>query len=225
MKTSIEHGLASLRIRSVWTRGILIAGIVISAIGFMAGLVTLIAVLGNAAARDLVTPAAVKGLAAINSLLAFGVFVASIVMILLWIHRAHANLRAIGLSELNYSPGWAVGSFFVPVVNLFVPFRAMRELFNRSHGEPAHFAAITVPDVNSWWPCYLVSNFLAMFVTVTAALGPVTGIHVVTPPGVNVGLALFSNGLGIGASLLLYRIVGSVTRAQQSSTGISETFA
>lgn len=225
MKGALDRGLASLRARAAWTRALLIAGIAVSAVTFISGSVLLVGEFGNRSARLLVASTPFQMTLGFAGLGSVAVFLATMILILLWIHRAHANLRAVGLEELTYSPGWAVGSFFVPIVNLFVPFRAMRELYNRSSGEPAHFAAITVADVNSWWSCYLVSNFIALFIAITTALGPTTGIHVVTPPGVDTGLALFANLLGIGASVLLYRIVAAVTRAQQSTTGVSEAFA
>lgn len=78
------------------------------------------------------------------------VFLGSVIPILMWVYTAHANLRRAGITGLNYSPGWATFSFFVPVANLFVPFTAMRELANRSAGEPEEFAASTVDEVFSW---------------------------------------------------------------------------
>ena len=51
---------------------------------------------------------------------------------LLWQFRAHANLRALGVSGLKYSPGWAVGWWFVPFANIVVPFLVMRELWKAS---------------------------------------------------------------------------------------------
>src|SRR5688500_9582042 len=42
------------------------------------------------------------------------VFVVSVIVVAMWIHRAHANLRDAGLDGLEFSPGWAVGWYFIP---------------------------------------------------------------------------------------------------------------
>lgn len=224
MSRSLEHGLSSLRTRAVGAQILLILGIVISLVAFVAGGVMLAAELGSDTAYGAVRSQMYLTVLGGNAVLNLLVFLSSIIAILLWIHRAHANLRTIGLRDLNYSPGWAVGSFFVPIANLFIPFRAMRELCNRSYGEEAQFAAVTVPDVNSWWTCFLVSNLIALFLGAIGIVGRSVGILIVTPPGVNTALALFANLLGIGAAIFLLRIVRSVTKEQQTSTGISQTF-
>ncbi len=44
---------------------------------------------------------------------------------LVWVYRAHANVHALGFNELKFSPGWAVGWWFIPFFNLVQPARAM----------------------------------------------------------------------------------------------------
>ena len=62
------------------------------------------------------------------------VFIATVVAFSMWIHRAYANLPALGNPKegLEYSPRWAVGGFFIPIVNLFVPYRAVKEIWVKS---------------------------------------------------------------------------------------------
>ena len=72
---------------------------------------------------------------------------ASGLALMVWVHRAHDNLRAETLEGLNFAPGWAATSFVIPVAGLIVPFQAMRELWNRSHGEPEHFARVSVASM------------------------------------------------------------------------------
>src|SRR5262245_55917536 len=77
------------------------------------------------------SPVVALALGATNALVGLFLLIAT-VPVIGWIYRAHANLHEAGLDELRYSPGWSVGSFFVPLINLVIPFRAMRELHNRS---------------------------------------------------------------------------------------------
>lgn len=66
------------------------------------------------------------------------VYIATVVFFLMWVYRARENLTAFGVGkrQLQYSSGWAVGSFFVPFVNLVVPYRAMKELWQKSGPTP-----------------------------------------------------------------------------------------
>lgn len=72
--------------------------------------------------------------AALLSLLLLASIAALVIVSLIWIHRAHSNVTEQGV-PMDHSAGWTVASYFIPFVNLVVPYRAMRELHNRSHGE------------------------------------------------------------------------------------------
>jgi hypothetical protein len=65
-------------------------------------------------------------------LLQLAVFVATSVAFCFWIHRACRNLPALGATGLRFSPGWAVGWFFVPVWSFVRPYQVMSELWRAS---------------------------------------------------------------------------------------------
>lgn len=96
------------------------------------------------------------------------VFVATVVAFSMWIHRAHANLPALGNPKqgLEYSPRWAVGGFFIPIVNLFVPYRVVKEIWVKSDpsvrsDEDFMFSVSQVPSIiGLWWAFWLISNFV-----------------------------------------------------------------
>lgn len=147
------------------------------------------------------------------------------IALMLWLHRARANLADFGLTDLAYSPGWTIGSFFVPIVNLAVPFRSMRELYNRSHGEDVYQSLATVPDVSSWWTSFVTGATIQLGLLFMSLVSVFTNAYFTTPPLANAAmniLGIFLLGL---SAFFLFRIVGAVTRAQHSSTAISETFA
>ncbi|MCM0000558.1 MAG: DUF4328 domain-containing protein [Erythrobacter sp.] len=141
-------------------------------------------------------------------------FLASVVPVLLWTYTAHANLRAAGIKGLRHSPGWATLSFFVPVANLFVPFVAMRELANRSAGEPEEFAGSSVDDVSSWWSCWVVSAIVMTIVMLTLFVDALPGIWVTTPLWAVLGLTLFGQLLFAGAAWFLIKVLRQVTDNQ-----------
>src|SRR6185503_6280418 len=61
-------------------------------------------------------------------LMSFGagiLFLITVIVFGRWIYRAHQNLPELGVRHLNFTPGWAVGCLFVPIVNLWAPYQAM----------------------------------------------------------------------------------------------------
>ena len=50
----------------------------------------------------------------------------AVVVACIWQHRAASAGRALGIPSRR-SPGWGVGAWFVPVVNLWVPYSAIRD--------------------------------------------------------------------------------------------------
>lgn len=85
--------------------------------------------------------------------------IACFIVVGMWIYRASANAHAIS-NELTISPGWAVGWYFVPFMNLIRPYQGMREVWLASHyrgnwhGEPA-------PSLLGWWwGLWIVTNIL-----------------------------------------------------------------
>lgn len=76
----------------------------------------------------------------------------------IWIVRANKNARALGAKNLSASPGWALGYFFVPILNLWKPFKAMNELWHASHdprnGKMAFKEKSQV--VLRWWGVYFI---------------------------------------------------------------------
>lgn len=84
------------------------------------------------------------------------VFVVSMVLVGKWIYDSQHNARALGVLGLQYSPAMAVGSFFIPIVGLFLPFVAMQQMVNGSFekaGKPTFHPLILL-----WWVCFVVSS-------------------------------------------------------------------
>jgi hypothetical protein len=152
-------------------------------------------------------------------------FLLSALPLAMWVWRAHANLRDDGLDGLTHSPAWAALSLFVPGANLIVPFQAMRALWNRSHGEEAHFARQSVEPVTSWWACYVSGMLVHSFLAFIVALDQLTNIAVLSPAGVNTFFLFFATALLAGSAFFLFRIVGAITRAQATVTSVGDTFA
>ncbi len=88
-------------------------------------------------------------------------FVAAI-SLLVWVYRANRNAHALGVEGMSYSPGWSVGWFFVPLANLFMPYRVLRELWKASTpGVGADWQGAPVSFIlSAWWAIWFASGVI-----------------------------------------------------------------
>ncbi len=68
------------------------------------------------------------GIIGIAAFLEIPLRLATIVLFLIWIYRAFGNLSVLKARNLEFSPGWAVGWWFIPFANLVKPFQVVGEL-------------------------------------------------------------------------------------------------
>ena len=143
------------------------------------------------------------------------IYVATIVLFLMWLYRAHENLAAFGIpkQQLQHSSAWAVGSFFVPFANLVIPYRAIRELWQKSVPQQATmFGAVDPPGFfQLWWAFWLASNIAdQMYLRLSWREDtPVAGIEI---------LGIIGSVLGIVAALLAIKVVREIQRQQVESS-------
>jgi hypothetical protein len=87
--------------------------------------------------------------------------VATAVVFLVWVRRAHRNLRLLGVERLGFTPRAATAAFIVPIMNLVAPVRVVRELWLASRPEAelagARWWEARVPAViPAWWALVVV---------------------------------------------------------------------
>jgi hypothetical protein len=131
---------------------------------------------------------------------------------LLWQHRAHANLHAARVADLAFTPGWAVGWWFVPFANLVKPFQAVRELWKASAADAAWNRRRTWPVIGWWWTCWAGGAVVGTAVGFAAGFG---SDHVSVESLINMdrlGLVLVIPS--IATTILAIAIVRSVIRRQ-----------
>jgi hypothetical protein len=98
-----------------------------------------------------------------QALLYLPLFVAIIVLFCKFVHRTRWNAEALGSRGMEFTPGWAVGWFFVPLANLFQPYRAVREIYLASDPEagPHDWSRGSSGTlVGAWWTLWVISNLL-----------------------------------------------------------------
>jgi uncharacterized protein DUF4328 len=79
----------------------------------------------------------------------------SIVVFLVWVHQAASSVRSLGREGLTITPGMCVVWFFVPVMNLVMPYMAVSQIAVASDREGR---GSTPGFVLAWWLLYIASN-------------------------------------------------------------------
>jgi len=92
-----------------------------------------------------------------------GLFVVTAIVFLMWQYRRVRNFPALGIADGNYSPGWSIGAWFVPFLNLIHGYAVMAELWRSSAAAPAgpwRMGPVT-KLIPAWWLTYLASNIVS----------------------------------------------------------------
>lgn len=151
------------------------------------------------------------------ALVGFAAFIGAAIVFLIWLHRAYTNLPALRSESTEFTPGWAVGWWFIPFANLVKPYQAVRSLWAESdpEGEPgAGFLSSIAPAaapgfMKLWWAFWLLSNFAA---NATGRVFDPVDISTVTISGY---FFIVAGILRILASILAIYVIHSITERQE----------
>lgn len=82
------------------------------------------------------------------------------VLFLRWTYVTKVNAIALGARDMKHSPGWSVGYYFIPILNLFRPYQALKETFQASHpGFKENWQEAPTPGILPvWWTLWLLSS-------------------------------------------------------------------
>jgi hypothetical protein len=93
---------------------------------------------------------------AILGLLQSGLGIVTGITFLKWIYRAYKNIQGFGAEGLRFSPGWAVGYYFIPILSLIRPVQVMSEIW-RASDDPRNWPRRPGSWVIvSWWTLFLI---------------------------------------------------------------------
>jgi Domain of unknown function (DUF4328)/Septum formation len=150
-----------IALRAQILRWWLVAGILVNAVVTVLNAVHL-SVLDSAgfAGNDAVVASDERLAAGGAALLA--TFVVSVILWLLWFHRAYRNVDSFGTLDTRMGSGWAVGAWFIPIVNLFLPKSLANDIWRGTEPEPPRDGREprVAPLVHWWWAAWLVANVL-----------------------------------------------------------------
>lgn len=90
------------------------------------------------------------------------VFIVSGITFIMWFRRAYFNLHN-RVDFLEYSEGWAAGSWFVPIMSLFRPFKIMKEIYQvllRILHKKEIKTNVSTQFLGWWWFLWVVNGVI-----------------------------------------------------------------
>jgi hypothetical protein len=81
-------------------------------------------------------------------------------LLAVWTRRLYGNLRHLGFNELRFREVWALGGWFVPLVNLVRPKQILNDIWRSGEPEPRPVEACEQQPVSNllhwWWFFWIV---------------------------------------------------------------------
>ena len=137
-------------------------------------------------------------------------FIISGFLILRWIHRANFNAHQLGAEGMVFTSGWSIGYFFIPIMSLFKPYQAMKEIWQTSHN-PKRWNMVEVSKIlPAWWTVWLINSFLGQIIFRTAddaeEIEPLMRVNLITQA---------SNVIDIFLAILTFLLIVKIHEQQK----------
>lgn len=134
-----------------------------------------------------------------TTLLSSALLLATGICWVVWQHRAASSVSP---DALRRSPGWHVGSWFIPVVAWWFPVQNISDLIRASR------AAVSSGAVAAWWTLWVAGNLAYMIVNRLAF-----GADSLPQLSAAAIISIIGEALTIGAAVFAWLIVARITDA------------
>jgi len=142
-----------------------------------------------------------------------------------WFFRAYRNLARFGIPDLRYAPGWAIGSWFIPIFNLFRPKQIANDI-DRGSGPGAivndgtwHQRAVA-RLLHWWWGIYIFDGVLGaiagMVIAGASEDSSLTQTEALEQERAGYVLDVLASIAGIAAIVLAILVIRRITRMQEA---------
>lgn len=150
-------------------------------------------------------------------------FLVTAIVWLAWFSRAYRNLPALGARNLRFKPGWAIGAWFVPFLNLVRPKAITDDIWRASDPQ-----APPVQDglkgrkvslvLHLWWALFVISFVLDRILlrwgmVEDQTMEEIRSLNIVTT---------LSDLLDIPLTILALLIVSKITKRQEQRKAVLE---
>jgi Domain of unknown function (DUF4328) len=147
----------------------------------------------------------------IIGILQLALIVITATIFLRWIYRANKNARALGAAGMQFTPGWAVGWYFIPFMNLWVPYQAVKEIWKVSANPADWLNAPRGAILPWWWFCFIVSGIAGDVAYQIQLLSNDVSTYIASDV-----FSLVSEVLDIAGAYLAIVLVAEIVRMQRS---------
>ena len=138
--------------------------------------------------------------------------IAIVVLFLRLLYKAVQRARGFTPSFTYVSPGWAVGYWFIPLMNLYRPFQVIQAWFKACAEQAGGKPAAGEQLLSAWWGMFLISNIAGWIVAKQDTdMDTVQGIMTYAE------YTLGSNLLFIVASVLFWLVIQRMVTALAAS--------
>jgi hypothetical protein len=155
-----------------------------------------------------------------------------------WLYRAYEDNARLGGSPLRFTPSYAVGTFFIPIVNLWQPYQAIRDLYvasdPRSLPDPPQFAPSTdvlyrssgrelvAPPkwntrfpVAAWWGLYMFAPAVVSLVFLVVEMAGLSGSGSDRMAAMALsGMGLVTVGIHVVSAALAIQVIRAIKARQ-----------
>jgi hypothetical protein len=143
------------------------------------------------------------------------VFFISAITFILWFRRAYYNLH-LKSSFLTYKEEWAVYAWFLPFINLYRPFKIMKELYHETkrllsrqgYGLDIKASSFTL---GIWWTLWLTNNFIGQFILRYSQESDTVDQIITTTIASMVG-----NIVGVFLSLITIKVISDYSKLEEN---------
>jgi len=150
---------------------------------------------------------------AIESLLTYVIAI----FFLVWLYRAYSNLTPLQVQNQSYTPGWAVGWWFIPIASLWMPYLVVKELWEKSdplvHEETEYWHRSYIPTLfRCWWALWVCSGMVGLIYFAYASMINTGDSAFQITTKTLMLVKLFT----IGAGFLCIKIVSGINKRQET---------
>jgi hypothetical protein len=91
-------------------------------------------------------------------------FIATAIVFIRWLHAAYKNIVTLGAGELRFTPGWTIGAWFVPFLNLWRPKQIVDDIWRASDPAAPPRQGIdwrgrrTSALLTAWWVFWILTS-------------------------------------------------------------------
>jgi len=142
--------------------------------------------------------------------------VATGITFLKWIYRAYKNTQGFGAEGLRYSPGWAVGYYFIPVLGLVRPAQVMSEIWRVSEDPHDWRQRAGSWLIGVWWALFLIYSITTQLALRIAIEYSMADKVTLANWSLALGFAIVADAAAIPLSLVTLRLITRIYERQRS---------